>query len=171
MDITSTIIGISLFLLFVIPIVLLNRRGKKTVQLFKKKLFSQAEKESCTINEFEIWNNAAIGIDTESSKIFFLKKVAYKDENEKIDLKEVSSCQLINTNQNFNTKDGQQTIVEKLELVFSFKEQQKDQKSFVLYDRDLDNINLNGEVQIAQKWLGILTKELELLHSKNLVYM
>lgn len=167
MDITSSIIGIGLLLLFVIPIVLLNRRGKKTEQLFKNKLFSQAEKDSCEINEFEIWNNAAIGLDSNSSKLFFLKKVAYKDEYENMDLKEVSTCQLRNTNENFNSKDGQQTIIEKLELIFSFKGHGKDPKSIVLYDRDLDNLNLNGEVQIAQKWHGILTKELESIHSKN----
>lgn len=165
MDLASTIIGISLLLLFVVPVILLNRRRKNKEKIFKQKLFSMAENESCTIQEFETWNNTGIGYDQNSSKVFFVKKIAYKEIKDDIDLKEAISCQLLNTNHSVNTNDGVKLIVEKLELIFTLKNNKE--KTLLMYDNDFDNSDLDGEVQIANKWQSKFTKELESLQSKN----
>lgn len=165
MDLTSTIIGISLLLLFVVPILLLNRRRKNKEKIFKQKLYSLAEKESCSIQEIETWNNTGIGYDQNTSKVFFVKKIAFKEITDNIDLKETLSCQLLNTNHSVNTNDGTKLIVEKLELIFTLKN--KTEKTLLFYDNDFDNLDLDGEIQIANKWQSFLTKELDTIQSKN----
>lgn len=160
MDTTSTMIGIGLLLLFFIPIFLLNRKNKKSETRFKQKLFDFALNEKNTINDFEIWNNTAIGIDENSAKLFFIKKITYQEVKVEIDLHEVKECKLVNTNHSLYSKDGEKTIIDKLELVFTFLNKNENNNSLLIYDNDFDNLNMSGELQIAKKWEDIFSKRI-----------
>lgn len=57
-------------------------------------------------------------------------------------------------------KKGKEEIIDKLELVFYSNDKGSNPKSFELYNSD-DFLQLNGELQLAKKWKGMVNQAME----------
>ena len=89
MDLSSTIIGLLMLSLFIIPVILLSRAGKAKGKKFEKEFFSEVSRMELNISEKDFWNEYAIGIDKSKNHILYMDWSESETKVKLIDLKEV----------------------------------------------------------------------------------
>jgi len=152
MDTGSIIFLVVLVVLCAIPILIINSKKKKSEKLFLQALFNLAANSNCNISEHECWHNAEIGIDREASKLFFIRKTGTDEVASEINLSEMQKCRFVNTNRSVVNGGGNQTVIERLELVFTSQDKNKANTILDLYNSHYDSLTLRGEIQLAEKW-------------------
>lgn len=160
MDSGSIIFGLVVIIGIVVPIVIQNNKSKKKEKQFLNILSGLAEKNNCNLSEHELWVKGAIGIDKAAQQLFFMKKTANGEVQQVINLAEMQKCRVVNTHRIVNNKESDQKVIEKLELAFSNREPKKPDTFLEFYNTNLDNLTLNGEVQLTEKWVGIANKSI-----------
>ena len=152
MDIKNAIIGFVLVAIFILPLVYLVNMQKNKDKKLLKSFHAAAKKFSVTISKNEVWNSGyCIGIDDTNSKILYFYKKHGKEESTLIDLTEVKKCRTSNINRNVKTKAGNIYVIDRIELVFSYKDTATTDKSLIFYSA-VDDMTLNNELQLAEKW-------------------
>lgn len=167
MDSGTTLTGILLLLMCILPIVYLTRKRKKRENLFLQSLFSSAEKSNCKISQHDIWSNSAIGIDKEFPKLFFIRKTANNEISKEINLSEIQKCRVITTSRSVITKGGNQSVIDKLELAFANREKNMPEIMLEFYSTDHDSFSLSGELQLTEKWSEIANATIANLAQKK----
>ena len=161
MDLETTIFVLVLILSIAIPIVILNRKKTQHEKEFVKMFFDLAKKNGCTISEYDIWNNSrVIGIDPQTHKLFFIKRVTGTIETEEINLLEIQKCKVINTNRIFISKDSRHKVIDKLEVVFTYSDQKKTDKILEFYNTECDSLIIDKELHLTEKWSEIANKNI-----------
>ncbi len=157
MDTNSIVMGVIILALCVVPIVIFSiiskKKKSKRLQDFKNSAFAQ----NCNITKHEILGNIILGIDEVSNSIFFTKRVKETISSQLVNLSEFQSCKVINLGRVANSS----TIVEKLELNFYPKNKNNSQQVLVFYDSDVDGMSLTGELQLIEKWEGIVNSRIK----------
>ena len=160
MESGSIIFGLVVVIGIVLPIVIQNGKRKKKEKQYFNILTGIAEKNSCTISEHELWIKGAIGIDKAAQQLFFMKKTANDEILQVVNLAEMQKCRVVNTHRIVNIKESDQKVIEKLELAFSNREPRKPDVFLEFYNTSRDNLTLNGEVQLTEKWADIANKSI-----------
>lgn len=146
MDLGTTIIGVILVLICIIPIVIINSNRKKKDRLTVKALYEYAENNLCKIDYHDMWLNAAIGIDKDNKTLFFLKGNHKEHAIKKVDLQQIRACNVL-------PLDGMDKAerIDKLELALF--PQSKNEPTILLevYNSDI-SFQLANELMIARKW-------------------
>lgn len=121
MKLDILLVDFALIALVFIPyfafIIISRRENKKLKEIF----FEEAFKHQLKPEDLDRWNNNLIGLDRSRSIILFVQKRKLGIFKEIIDLKEVSSCEIL---QEINTvKTGKRTenILQRINLQFSFR--------------------------------------------------
>jgi len=70
MELGTTIVGIVIILICIIPFALMSINNKKKEKKLLRGLSAFAERNSFKISRYELWNNSTIGIDDTSLTIF-----------------------------------------------------------------------------------------------------
>lgn len=127
----------------------------------EKKAFSVlqnfAKGINSTISSYDRWDKTLIGIDNgEINKLFFLRTISNKEYREVINLSEVMSCRLVLDERTVQYDKEKVNVIDKIELVFSFVNTNKQDVKLEFYNADYDQLTLSGELQLAQKWSGIV---------------
>ena len=154
--IASLIIVVSCVLL----VVIVNRKKKNKDKQFIQSLFDFAEQSNCTISEYDLWNNSLIGIDKDSHKLFFIRKEEENAIIKEIDLSEIQKCNVINSSRIVNNKESVQNVIDKLELSFTCRDPKKTEMNLEFYNTNRDNLFLNGELSLIEKWSEIINKDI-----------
>jgi ABC-type glycerol-3-phosphate transport system permease component len=158
---SGTIIMIGMVLLiFVIPTIWIYLISIKNEKLFKKKLFNFAETSNCKISELDFWKKSVIGIDKTLHRLFYIKTVNSEEYKKEIDLTEIQKCRVLNASRSMNNKDGNYTTVDKLELIFTYRDKTRPELALEFYNAIHDSLSLSGEVQLIEKWSLIVNSEL-----------
>jgi hypothetical protein len=147
-------------LIFVVPSIWMYVRNLKNEKLFKNKLFNLASDSSCSISEFNFWKNSAIGIDKNRHRIFYVRDIKSEEFKKEIDLSAIQKCRILNASRSINSKNGNYTAIDRLELIFTFRDKNKPEVGLEFYNTTHDSLSLAGEVQLVEKWSGIVEKEL-----------
>ncbi len=155
MDI-GLIIGFVLILSIVLTVVVLNSGKNKNKKQFIQTLSDLAEKSNCKISEYDLWNNTLIGIDTAAHKLFFIRKTGDNAISNVIDLPGFQKCRVINSSRLVTNKDSNHTVTDKIELALTSPDAKIADTILEFYNTNRDNLFLNGEVQLAEKWAAIL---------------
>lgn len=164
MELGSVIFGLLTLACFVVPVIYLKRASKKEKNKFLKNFIQLAEQQQLSISRHDFWNHSfAIGIDINKNKLFYFKKCGDLDQEVLIDLYEVESCRLNNINRNVN----QNKVIDRLELVFTFRNPRLAQKTLVFYNKE-ETISLYEELAIIENWKTIINTHLETIKSKRL---
>jgi hypothetical protein len=145
-----TILGVvGIVIVCAIPFIINRRKNKKAEAAFAKTLFQFAEKHGHKILSHELSSNIAIGI-SETDTLFFIKQHnAADDKQQLIDTMQVNGCRLVKSTH--SGIDGTSTI-SKVELVFD-SGRNKPNIRLMFYDIENDGFVLNGQLQMAEKWL------------------
>lgn len=87
MDKASTILGLSLVVLTALPFIIYNVYKKMRKSKFLKDFVDMAAKAKLTFSQKELLHNCyAIGIDSDTKKLFYLRKQVDKEDGTLIDL-------------------------------------------------------------------------------------
>ena len=152
-------IGMIVFI-FVVPSLWIYISSLRKEKQLKNKLFQLAATNSCAISEFDFWKNSAIGLDKDKHRIFYVRDIKSEEYKKEVDLSEIQKCRVINASRSMHNKNGNYTAVDRLELMFTFRDKTKPELGLEFYNTTHDSLSLAGEVQLVEKWSGIVDKEL-----------
>jgi hypothetical protein len=154
---SGSIIFISVIVLVLITLIVIGKinKKKKEKQLLQA-LLTVAEKNNSKITEFDLWNNSRIGIDKATRKLFFIRKTETEEVTKVVDLHEILKGKVVNTSKSSNYKGSNQTVVERIELVLTNRDKNKPDVILEFYNAITDNPILRNEIQLAEKWAGIV---------------
>lgn len=152
MDSSTIIIAIVFIAICILPFVLIGKNRSKNKKQMLRSIAELAKSNESNI-EYNIFNDTIIGFDSASNSILFLKK--RNDISHCIKLSEVKQCVVHTTNQ-------RNSLVDKVGLLFSFIQKEKSEIFIELYNSAY-TMQLSGELQLAEKWEGIINKKLKML--------
>ncbi len=158
MDKGSSIIGIVIIALVVLPFVLFYLLKKLKHAKYLNLFSSLAEKEKINITSRELWENKyLLGIDAQGKKLIYMNLNENDKSAEIIDLSRVSGCSVISTDRSHKTRIADNAS-DRLDLVFSFKDGSPE-KSLEFYKSTAFMPTADHFVH-AEKWQKIIEANL-----------
>lgn len=143
--------------LFIVPFIYIQRSQQKGRQRLLKSFLALAGQQQLRISQHDVWNRRfAIGIDTDQSKLFYLKKQGEEDQTALIDLAQVESCEVGNINRETNGN----RVVDRIELHLAFRHARRPHQAIEFYDR-AESLSLNEELRLAEKWRAVVDASLQ----------
>ena len=151
LDLGTTLIGTISVVICVAPFVLVTRSVKKKEKEMLRALNDFANLDNCKIHEHEYIGDFIIGMDTTKNVVFFYKKEKDTLEKLSVDLKDVKNCNVSKIGKSVRKNGKVEQIIERIELVFTTSPSASRDVVFELFNT-LNNLQLNGELQTAEKW-------------------
>lgn len=152
MDLPNLIIGLVVLLLCAAPFILMNRHSKNKKQKLIQTLNQLAASSGNSITEFDVFNDAIIGIDQNNKTLFFVKKLEELNVEEKISLKDYQKSEVKKKMSNHHGPSSNMQIIKKIHLHFQPKSSENREVNLEFYDENTQ-FQLNGELQLAEKWV------------------
>lgn len=156
----GAIVGLIFLIALILIIIMVISKNKNSKKQILQTLFSLAEKSNSKISEHDIWNNSLIGIDKDSHKLFFIREMAGNGISEAIDLSEIQKGRVVHSNRIVTTKESSHTVTDKIALVLTLSDPKKPDLELEFYNTNRDNLFLNGELQLAEKWAEIVNNNI-----------
>nr|WP_321227863.1 hypothetical protein [uncultured Psychroserpens sp.] len=158
MNLGVTITSAVLVLLVIAPVALIQQQQKKKERKILKSLKALASKYDCTLTEYEVFKNFAIGLDEKNNNLFFYKKNSLKEISQHVDLNKIKSCGILNSKK-ANNKSKQDNIA-RLQLILNPLDNIKHEQTIEIYNQT-DDFQLNGELDVIHKWEHIIQNSLK----------
>lgn len=156
MDISTTIMGLFLALICMLPFIIIPIKKSKANKKMQLAFSSIAQKHQMNITQQDFCKHLIIGLDEIKNSVLFYDS---NTANEKfIDLNNVKECKAINNSRNVKVNGYNDKTVDKLEIAFKSKSNSATE-SFELYNSQRDS-EINGELQFMDKWSKILGSKL-----------
>ena len=134
-----------------------GKRHSRTKNLLNN-LTDLAKAENCNVSKHEIWNDAAIGINNETHKLFYVQGQGADVTRTVVHLEDVKRSRVSVVSRTVERKSDSQKIIEKISLVLEHKSSVHPDVLLSFYDSDVDGLSLSGELQLAEKWNGIINE-------------
>ena len=147
----TLIVGIILIAFIVIPVFLLNKNKAKRNAAIKQQL-AEISKGSTLTNQ-ESWNGYVIAIDENKKICYYVRQERNECFTQIINLADYLTCRVVASSAMGSTG----TSIEMVELVFSPKNANGENKTLVFFNAETDGYTLNGELQSAERWKKICT--------------
>jgi hypothetical protein len=161
MDKSSTIIALGIVVLTALPFIIYNVYKKMKKMKFLKDFVNMSEKAKLKFSQKELWNNYyAIGIDSDSKKLFYFNKLDNREDGTLIDLSEVERCRLVTTDRHVKTQNGKNNQTNKLEVVFTYKNPGVPEKALEFY-KNHEFMPTTDDFSHVENWLGIINSNLK----------
>lgn len=158
MNLSTILIGLVLILLFLVPVIFLVRASSGSKRKFIKDLIDLAKSKNCSISEHDHWNNRIIGMDKDHRNLFYINKTTNNELTAVIDLTQVKHCEVVKKSRNTGKKANNLPVIQKLELVFSYIDNNKPDTSLDFFNSDFDSSFPEDEFKLAEKWAGIVNE-------------
>ena len=152
MDPVSIIIGIFFLALFIVPFIIMSRKGKKSEKQLLQTLAGIAEQHKCQLSQHEISGDFGIGLDEMKNFVFFCTNTTGQEIRQAIDLTGIQHCRLIKASRTINGKEGKHEVIERLELGFVPIAKDRPEIRLEFFNAEAGR-QLNGELQSIEKWL------------------
>ncbi|WP_294822982.1 hypothetical protein [uncultured Flavobacterium sp.] len=149
MDLQTTIIGMVLIALCIVPFVLINKKKKAKQEALVKQLAAQAITSGCSITRHDLWHNTVIGIDDSAKCLFFFRKTKYGEVQKQAHLAGISNAYI----------DGTGNAIDKLELVLVHNNSNEPDTVLEFYNSNTF-MQINTELALVKKWQGIVEENL-----------
>jgi hypothetical protein len=160
MELGSAIVGAVSIAIVTLPVVLLGRNKRKKSNYLKSILSQLAAEHDCRIDQPEIAGNLAIALDETRNFVFFCNQVKDHVDKQYVDLGKIQSCKVINTSRMLKSKDGNQKVIDRLELCFIPKAKDKPEIKLEFFNAEI-NPQLYGELQTVEKWSKLINAQLK----------
>ncbi|MDP4221988.1 MAG: hypothetical protein Q8868_01635 [Bacteroidota bacterium] len=157
MSTSSTIIGLALLFLFILPVVVMARSGKAKKKRMLNDLMSEALKNSASITESDSWDDSALGLDTQNKKIVYIIE---KGSDKKASIFSLSELKSFRTTPDMKNNNGQKPNLENannMSLIFSFKDPAKSEINISFYIAGFGRMT-KTEKDLFEKWSGLILK-------------
>ncbi len=160
MNLITDLVGAILAVICILPFVLMIRNSKKLEKQLLESLSGIAAQQNSTITQHELCGNIAIGLDENTHTFFFFKRGKNTQTAQHIDLGKFQNCTVVNTRRSFKVAGRNDSVIEKLELSFLPIVKNKSPLKLEFYNSD-ESRQLNGELQLVEKWSKILNGKLQ----------
>jgi hypothetical protein len=161
-DLGTAIIGFISIAICLIPFLAMSFKRKKKEKMILDALNQNTINQIFTIQKKEICNNFAIGLDLQKKYVFFIKFNKDNTLNLHVDLTQVKQIEVDKKTRAYTSDMQTNHIIEQINLIFSMKTGEKIQ--FPLYE-DKTDLQLNGEIQLAYRWIQELN---QIIEAKNI---
>lgn len=149
MDLGTTIIGVVVTLLCVLPFILFSFYNSKKRKANFQVLTDLTKSKNYHITQKDNWKQHVIGIDESRKVLFFSKNPTDIHKFVIIDLKKVENCRLI--------KENPKGVLNRLALEIEFSDKKLPDNSLEFYNSDT-SVSLVNELELIQKWHTIINK-------------
>lgn len=160
MDLNSAITGAIAILICFLPFVMITRSRKKKEKLFLKSLSDFAIQNNCQIDQREVFNSFAIGMDEAQNFVLFYSKTKDREIAQFVDLGKIQSCKVSNTNRTYKNKEGDHKVIDKLELNFIPTARNQPAVTMEFFNPEV-SLQLSGELQSIEKWSKLINDRLK----------
>ncbi|CAM1333524.1 hypothetical protein [Tenacibaculum aestuariivivum] len=116
MNLGSTIVGVIIIIICIVPFILMNRSRKKRENKMLISLKKIAEEHKGKINQHEFCGDFVIGIDENKNFVFFFKQKKEKAISQFVDLSEIEICKALKSTRTFKNLN----IIERVELSYLY---------------------------------------------------
>lgn len=161
MNLGTGLVGAILIAICMLPFVLMIRGRKKKEKQLLQSVLALANNHHCKISRYELSEEFAVGLDEIANQLFFFKKTTDKDIAQHVNLAEIKTCRVIKTANGNGNKEDHFKSIDKLDLHFSFLDRKNSDISWAFYNVE-ENFELNGEIQMIEKWANIINKRLKI---------
>ncbi|MCF8381029.1 MAG: hypothetical protein K9H49_15755 [Bacteroidales bacterium] len=154
----SNIISWSIVILTTISLIYYFKiRNRRKEQKIFSVLQSYANEYNCIITNYDHWYNCQIGMsDTNPEKLFFIRTINNEEFKTILNLSEVLSCRLVKQERHVQIEKEVSSVIDRIEIVFSYKDKHKKDIALEFYNSEYDQLTIWRELELAQKWLGIV---------------
>lgn len=159
MELGSAITGAILIIICALPFISIRRNRMKKEKSILQSLTRVAAQNNCQIDHQDLCGNFAIGIDETKNSVFFYRQAKVNEVEQYVNLDEVQSCKIINTNRTFMSSGKKQEVIDKLELSFIPTTNSKPVANMEFFNIDM-NIQLFGELELIKKWSKLINDRL-----------
>lgn len=157
MDMQTTIIGLAMLALIILPILLFSRSGKKKkIQLYKKMNEIAA---SGNVKLRNACNNIAFGIDDAAQQAYFCKSAPEGITGNVMDLSKVQSV-MANKKVVTIDKKNHVDVIDTLEMIFKPKEKADKDIIWTIYEHEKGS-EVYGEPQLVEEWVHLINNHLK----------
>lgn len=155
------IMGVVLTALFITPFIFFRdgKRQSRTKNLLNH-LTDLAKAENCNVSKHEVWNDAAIGINNETHKLFYVQGQEPSVVRTLVHLSDVKRSRVSVVSRTVERKSDSQKIIEKIAIVLEHKSSVHPDVILSFYDSEVDGMSLSGELQLVEKWNAIISEAL-----------
>lgn len=161
MDITTTIIGLLLLALFIVPVIFLSKSGKKKKTRLSKDIQSEASRNNLSLTKFDSWNESAIGIDDKNGKVIYIDE-SHADKDVRIfNLKDVKSFKTFPDLTNKSRQNTDYKKEPKISMGITFRDPSKSDLEITFYVPGFGKLK-EEEKLLFEKWSEIIKKSLGL---------
>jgi hypothetical protein len=161
MDSKSTIIGVWIIVLIILPFIISYLYNKMKAKKFEKDFLSLSEKEKIIISQKAFWKKCySIGIDTDSKKLLYLNKHSEKEHGTLIDLSEIEKCMVVHTDKTVKSQNGNTNPTNRLDLVFTYKNSDMPEKVLEFYNNP-EFMPTMDDFSHIENWLNIVNSNLK----------
>lgn len=156
MDISTTIIGLILLALFVLPVFYAVKKGSASNKEILANFRAEAAKHGMNVTSHEQWNNRVIGLDQSNHKLLYSKTNEKHPKMILVDLTKVKKCETSEVNrQKKSANGGMEKVIDSIHLAFTFHDPKQAEVKLEIFDASND-LSLDGEVQLTEKWAKLL---------------
>lgn len=156
MDIGTTISGLVLTFICVLPIIIISRSSAKKKQFFMQAINKLASQGNDIITATDIWGSAAIGFAADTHKVFFYTKSADYEVAKTVNLNEMRACRIVNISSASGSKESQSRVIDRLELALVSRTPGMPETVLEFYNTERNKYTLTRELQLTDKWAGII---------------
>lgn len=158
MDISTTIVGLVLLLLGVVPFVLIRLSIKRKLNKTRLAFQEIAKSKNLNLAICDVNDHVFIGIDKDKSALFY----QYQEEGSaasEISIKQIKSCQYTENVRVAGSNHRNDRFIEQIALDLHFHSGSKPIKLEFFSSRN--GLLPNGEKEFCEKWAGIISSEIE----------
>lgn len=152
MELGTTIVGILVLLVCIIPFAMVGYKSKLNNKKKLEELIAFAQENKANITQHELWRNSAIGLDKHEQVIFFINQENDTKVFHKILLSTIETCTVYNVNSTISNKNSNYKIIEKIDLLFTYRDKNLAKVALNIFNSKLEGLTVSGELQIAEKW-------------------
>ena len=159
MELGTSIMGLFAIALFVLPVVILSKSRKNKEKELLVGLNAMASSSNNDIGIADYGMEFAIGLSKSKTHVFFYKKSKTQEIRTTILLDQVQKCVPELTKRKIRTKNGTESVIDKIELLFFFKDKSLNVKRVELFNSD-EYSQINGEIELIEKWTPLINGSL-----------
>ena len=156
MNTSTTIIGLVILGLFILPFILISKSKKKKIEQLKNFLTDEAKKIGVTISDIDYWNDSALGIDDKEETFIFINENHDEKEVRVFNINEMKSVRFIPDITKKNSKIDYKKE-QKLCISILFKESVKSEVNLVFFTAGFGYVS-KQEQELFEKWTNKIKK-------------
>lgn len=151
MDTGTIIVSIVIIAICILPFVFIGRGRKKREKAQYKSLVDFATTLGGNITAHEFIGDAILGLDETGMSVFFGKSKLQPEDYIHLNLAEYSHCKVNTVSHSSKTREGQTTVIEKIELNFIPLLKQQPVASLEMYNTEESSF-LSNELLLSESW-------------------